>query len=437
MKAEALLLLRAIGDRETATGLLGVGDLIEATGLDPEIVVNELERLLRSGYVSGKLQKTFSGGDPRPWFVVNPLLSERGSNVLEQSTIPSSASAVSSASSLPQMTSRRWDAFISHAHEDKAAFVADLARELTARGLRIWYDDDVLEVGDSVRTAIDNGLRDSDFGIVVISKDFMRKDWTNHELDGILALERGKRRLLPVWHDVEQADVAEYSPTVAGRFASRSTDGVPHVADELVRVIRKDVAAVGPGVPEAIAEEVRAHSPASSSDPAPPLAVRSVAAPTPSDHEEQGSLAEQAKRAPMRQRFYDLVPPAVVSVLAAARVIQAAANARVPLSLDQVTALDGPMDLFDLYPETKELATAVAELRHHTVTYRVQVDTLIARSAEMKEAAKLSLRPDLGLVVERLSNAVGERADRVVEAAVAVRAAASRVVAGDDMHVSG
>src|ERR1022692_58573 len=86
MKAEALLLLRAIGDRETATGLLGVGDLIEATGLDPEIVVNELERLLRSGYVSGKLQKTFSGGDPRPWFVVNPLLSERGSNVLEQST---------------------------------------------------------------------------------------------------------------------------------------------------------------------------------------------------------------------------------------------------------------------------------------------------------------------------------------------------------------
>jgi predicted nucleotide-binding protein len=73
-------------------------------------------------------------------------------------------------------TRGRWDAFISHAHQDKAAFVADLARELASRGLRIWYDD-VLEVGDSVRISIDEGLRESDFGIVVISPDFIRKDW--------------------------------------------------------------------------------------------------------------------------------------------------------------------------------------------------------------------------------------------------------------------
>ena len=57
---------------------------------------------------------------------------------------------------------KRWDAFISHAHEDKADFVADLARELTERGLSIWYDDDVLEIGDSVRKAIDQGLRAPD-----------------------------------------------------------------------------------------------------------------------------------------------------------------------------------------------------------------------------------------------------------------------------------
>jgi predicted nucleotide-binding protein len=78
----------------------------------------------------------------------------------------------------------KWDAFISHAYEDKAAFVADLAPELTSRELTIWYDDDVLEVGDSVRRAVDEGLRESDFGIVVISPDFIRKDWTNRELDG-------------------------------------------------------------------------------------------------------------------------------------------------------------------------------------------------------------------------------------------------------------
>jgi hypothetical protein len=117
-------------------------------------------------------------------------------------------------------------------------------------------------------------------------------------------------------------------------------------------------------------------------------------------------------------------------VIAAARALQAAANARGPLSLEQVSVLDALVDLFDLHPETKELAADVTELRHSAMIYRVQVGTLIANSAEMKEATRLSLRPDLGMAIERLSNEVEHRAEQTIAAAVAVRSAASRVVAG-------
>ncbi len=254
--AAALTVLKAVAERETANGLISVGDLIDATNLEPQVVVNELERLIRGGYVTGEVQRSFTGGDPRPWLVLNPLLSDRGSALVEAETRDRPRLGVDSPGSQtwPEQADRHWDAFISHASEDKAGFVAELARELSNRDLDIWYDDDVLEVGDSVRRAIDEGLRCSDFGIVVISPDFMRKDWPNRELDGILALEQGQKRLLPIWHRVEFRDVNGYSPTVAGRKALPSTIGVPAVADGLCRAMKRGNTADAPVAPTADAK---------------------------------------------------------------------------------------------------------------------------------------------------------------------------------------
>jgi len=152
----------------TDEGIVGIGEVIDATGFEPHVVVNEVERLLREAYITGELQRLITGGDPRPWFLVNPLISEKGNDALETFA---SEKAEPGPSADPRAD--RWDAFISHASEDKANFVEGLARELMSRDLKVWYDDNVLEVGDSVRKAIDRGLRGSDFGIVVISRDFM------------------------------------------------------------------------------------------------------------------------------------------------------------------------------------------------------------------------------------------------------------------------
>ncbi len=56
-----------------------------------------------------------------------------------------------------------WDAFICHASEDKEDFVRPLALKLQESGLKVWYDDFTLKIGDSLRRSIEKGLSSSRF----------------------------------------------------------------------------------------------------------------------------------------------------------------------------------------------------------------------------------------------------------------------------------
>jgi len=135
----------------------------------------------------------------------------------------------------------KWDVFISHASEDKAAIALPLAERLRAEGLRVWLDKFELTVGDSLRGAIDAGLARSRFGIVIISPSFLKKHWPQTELDGLVAREsEGIKVILPVWHQVDAGTIREFSPILAGKLAVSSDQGLDHVAQELLRAIRRD-----------------------------------------------------------------------------------------------------------------------------------------------------------------------------------------------------
>jgi hypothetical protein len=132
----------------------------------------------------------------------------------------------------------KYDLFICHAHEDKDDFVAPLVDRLSARGLRIWYDDFVLQVGDSLRKSIDQGLTDSRYAAVILSKSFFGKDWPNWELDGLLARQiSGKKVILPIWHGVTAEEVRRFSPPLADKLALNSSNGLDSVVDGLLRVV--------------------------------------------------------------------------------------------------------------------------------------------------------------------------------------------------------
>lgn len=139
-----------------------------------------------------------------------------------------------------------WDVFISHAWEDKESFVRPLAKALEAKGLRVWFDELTLTVGDSLRRSIDRGLANSRYGIVILSENFFKKEWPQKELDGLAVREvSGEKVILPVWHNITADQVRRYSPILADRIAVSSSRGLEHVVAELLRAMRPHLEKVG------------------------------------------------------------------------------------------------------------------------------------------------------------------------------------------------
>lgn len=131
-----------------------------------------------------------------------------------------------------------FDVFICHAGEDKDAIARPLAEGLRSRGLRVWFDEHILVVGSSLSESIDQGLARSQFGVVVLSPSFFGKAWPRRELAGLVAKEvAGVPAILPVWHELGREEVLAQSPTLADRWASKSSSGIEQVIEDLTRAI--------------------------------------------------------------------------------------------------------------------------------------------------------------------------------------------------------
>lgn len=73
--------------------------------------------------------------------------------------------------------------FVSHSSADKP-FVRRLVDDLSKLGLdNIWYDERVIDVGDSIPQEIEKGLSGSDYVIVILSKNSAQSRWVKLELD--------------------------------------------------------------------------------------------------------------------------------------------------------------------------------------------------------------------------------------------------------------
>ena len=119
-----------------------------------------------------------------------------------------------------------WDVFISHASEDKDQVAGPLAEKLATLGLRVWLDKNQLKIGDSLRDKIDEGLSQSEYGVIILSPSFFSKRWPKQELDGLMSLESDhEKKILPVWHNVTATEVARFSPLLAGRLAASTNEG--------------------------------------------------------------------------------------------------------------------------------------------------------------------------------------------------------------------
>ena len=131
------------------------------------------------------------------------------------------------------------DVFISSSHEDKR-FVRRLVKELKSRGLKIWFDEDSVDVGKSLIDVIGEGIKSSRYVIAVLSKSYFKSPWAKAELKMLIHKEihAGELSLLPLWHHIDAKDVYDSFPFISDRFSIPSSVGMSKVAYSIMKRIR-------------------------------------------------------------------------------------------------------------------------------------------------------------------------------------------------------
>ena len=73
-----------------------------------------------------------------------------------------------------------YDVFLSHSSKDKPA-VRELAGRLKQDGLRVWFDEWVIQAGDLISLKIEQGLEQSRTLILVLSYNAFASEWVTLE----------------------------------------------------------------------------------------------------------------------------------------------------------------------------------------------------------------------------------------------------------------
>jgi hypothetical protein len=99
----------------------------------------------------------------------------------------------------------------------------------------VWLDKFQIELGDSIRQKIDQGLANSRFGVVILSEIFLKKYWTGSELDALWEMNV----VLPVWVGIDKKMLMKYSPLLAGKAGIPIDVGIDAVAQTIAARVFK------------------------------------------------------------------------------------------------------------------------------------------------------------------------------------------------------
>lgn len=125
-----------------------------------------------------------------------------------------------------------FDVFLSHANVDKQNIVDELNNSLEKLGVKIFYDKKSLEWGDKWKERILEGTKKSEFAIIVISKNFFDREWTEKELNEFLNQQNrnGQKFILPIVHNITVDDLKRKYPSISEIQAIDSND---YTCDEI------------------------------------------------------------------------------------------------------------------------------------------------------------------------------------------------------------
>lgn len=130
------------------------------------------------------------------------------------------------------------DIFFTYVSDD-APIKNELASHLESMG--ITTVDKVLRLGDNLSHSVEQGLRDAQYGVIILSRSFFRRPWPRQDLDRLAVLDRdfgGDSLLLPVWHEIHQQDIARHSPSLASRLGVSTEEGLARAAEAIAEVVQ-------------------------------------------------------------------------------------------------------------------------------------------------------------------------------------------------------
>jgi uncharacterized protein YbaR (Trm112 family) len=113
--------------------------------------------------------------------------------------------------------------FICHVREDEGGIAKSLAKSLAARGLKVVYRSispwpASEQPNGLVREAVETGLLECCYGVILLSQAFLERNWPSSELNAVISrVVNGEERLIHVRHGVSASDIAGISPRLALR----------------------------------------------------------------------------------------------------------------------------------------------------------------------------------------------------------------------------
>lgn len=135
--------------------------------------------------------------------------------------------------------------YLAHASEDKA-IVRPIAEYLIARGVDVWFDEWEIELGDSLRQKMEEGLGAMTHFMVILTPNSITKPWVSREIDvGFVGLVGGRNRMVPLRIDLAVVDLPPFLGTLlCEKLDPTSEKDLASLVDRLYGVSRKP--ALGP-----------------------------------------------------------------------------------------------------------------------------------------------------------------------------------------------
>ena len=127
--------------------------------------------------------------------------------------------------------------FISHASEDKQDIAKPLCDGLKNNGFQVWYDNDDIHIGNSIKQSIVYGLAKYDVFIMIISPNYFKKNWTNFEFGCISNLGVStNKKIIPIFYNVNREEIIK-TYSFLGDIKSIAYDGS---IDNIVKLLSEE-----------------------------------------------------------------------------------------------------------------------------------------------------------------------------------------------------